>query len=159
MKIIFLDMDGVLCTFKAHLAQGKPSKFHGFMEALDREAIGLLNYLHDYPEFDTKYVLSSAWRIFHTQEEMESHLKNYGWTGIFHEDWKTNSFNSIRGEEIQEWLERHPEVDGYVILDDDNDMTEEQIANHFVHTDEYDGISFKQFIQAERILYGTEARL
>ncbi len=157
MRIIFLDMDGVLCTRKAHFAQGKPNKFHGFMEALDREAIGLLNILHNHPDYETKYVLSSTWRLHTTKERMEEHLKSYGWTGVFHDDWKTERFNGPRGEEIAYWLKEHVDIDTYVILDDNSDMLEEQIVNHFVNTDVYDGLGFKDFCKAERILYGEDS--
>jgi hypothetical protein len=44
MKIIFLDFDGVLCTLRSHVAQGSAAP-RGFMEALDREGVGLLNML------------------------------------------------------------------------------------------------------------------
>ena len=37
-----------------------------------------------------------------------------------------------RGTEIQMWLDAHPEVDNYVILDDDTDMLDSQYE-HFVH--------------------------
>lgn len=165
MRVIFLDMDGVLCTTKAHIAQGKPSKFHGFMEALDREAIGLLNILHDYPEYPVRYVLSSTWRKMHDQEKMEKHLKSYGWTGEFWDgEWKTPNLDAAgvmrgeqRGLEIEDWLSRN-KVDGYVILDDDSDMTEDQIVNHFVNTDTYDGLGFQDFVKAERILFGDNSR-
>jgi Swiss Army Knife RNA repair-like protein len=36
-----------------------------------------------------------------------------------------------RGHEIQAWLNEHPEVERYAILDDDNDMLEHQMVNFF----------------------------
>ena len=36
-----------------------------------------------------------------------------------------------RGHEIQLWLDEHPEVRRYAILDDDDDMLEHQTPNFF----------------------------
>ncbi len=40
-------------------------------------------------------------------------------------------YDSTRGNEIQEWLDRHPEVEKYAILDDDIDMLHTQMPNFF----------------------------
>lgn len=45
-----------------------------------------------------------------------------------------------RGNEIKEWLDEHPEVTNYVIIDDDNDMLDEQYP-HLVQTSWYEGIN------------------
>ena len=45
-----------------------------------------------------------------------------------------------RGTEIKRWLDDHPEVTHYVILDDDNDMLEEQFE-HFVQTSWTEGLN------------------
>lgn len=152
MKIIFLDMDGVLCTHRAFFAQGE----FGIMRALDREAVQLLNVLCEISDVEeVRYVLSSTWRKYNTREWMESHLKSFGWTGSFHDDWATKSLNGIRGLEVNEWLSRHSEVTNYVIIDDDSDFMEEQ-KSHFVQTHVYDGISFDNFIRAVNILHGDD---
>ena len=153
MRVIFLDMDGVLCTYRAHEAQGiqKMPGHHGFMDALDREGVDLLNKITKlYP--DTVYVLSSTWRNFHSKEEMEEWLRRYGWTGRCHDDWRTVRLNGPRGLEIEEWLNRHlTEWETYVILDDNSDMLENQKAN-FVQTDEWDGILTKHFNRIKQVL-------
>lgn len=162
MKIIFLDIDGVLCSFRSHYAQGKPL-IDGCMSALDREGVGLLNVLAGLGTDTIKYVLSSTWRKHHDQGWMENHLRNHGWTGEFHEDWRTTIehvehngiiFGVTRGREIQEWLNRHPEITEYVIIDDDSDMLDEQLPR-FAQTHTEDGISFSAFQKARRILFGS----
>lgn len=40
----------------------------------------------------------------------------------------------VRGHEIQAWLDKHPEVEKYAILDDDSDMLPEQMPNFFKTT-------------------------
>lgn len=155
MKIIFLDMDGVLCTNRAHVAQGyQDMPNHGFMDALDREGVGMLNRIHN-KYHPVQYVLSSTWRRFHTRTEMIEWLQRYGWTGEFHPDWATPYLGTIRGEEVKNWLDRHPEVSNYVILDDNSDMREDQ-KFHFVQTSDTDGISLRNYVQIEKVFDLTE---
>jgi len=146
-------MDGVLCTVRAHLAQKSDAVP---IQALDREGIGLLNLIHEYDP-ETRYVLSSTWRRHYEKDWMENHLKSYGWTGQFHDDWRTKPFvkmSSQRINEIEDWIERNQQRDRYVILDDiiyGNGFTgHEKVVQ--THCD--DGISYQNFHQAFYILHG-----
>lgn len=58
-----------------------------------------------------------------------------------------------RGTEIQMWLDAHPEVDNYVILDDDTDMLDSQYE-HFVHINYEEGLNEETANQAINILNG-----
>lgn len=49
-------------------------------------------------------------------------------------------YENSRGSEIDEWLQMHPEVTNYVIIDDRTDFTENQ-QPHFVHVDSYVGLT------------------
>lgn len=73
---------------------------------------------------DTKAVcvLSSTWRL--DGEETRERLSNFLEIPIID---STKSFFDVRGVEIKEWLDRHPEVTKYAIIDDDSDMLEEQM--------------------------------
>lgn len=152
MKIIFLDIDGVLCTIRAHIAQRQ----RGWMQALDREAVGLLNRLHEAKsDVPVRYVLSSTWRLFRDREWMEQYLKSYGWTGEFHDHWSTTQDpNGHRGTEVAIWLKHHPEVTSWVAIDDDRDFHENQMA-HLANTDGYDGLRWLDFRRANLILHGN----
>jgi len=66
-------------------------------------------------------------------------------------DWRTGVLEGIRGNEVKEWLDRHPEVDKYVILDDDSDFLEDQ-KPFFVQTNSDDGFSANNYMAAEKIL-------
>lgn len=157
MKIIFLDMDGVLCTDKAHVAQGI-NGFHKpweFMDALDREAIGMLNTLQaEHPEI--QYVLSSTWRLHTTKEDMEKYLGSYGWKGVFHEDWCTDRDGPNRGHEVQRWVDSHNVTsDEYIILDDVEQFNEDQKPN-LILTDEANGLSVRDYYRMKRMFsFGT----
>ena len=52
----------------------------------------------------------------------------------------TGDRRTLRGEEIQDWLDNHPEVEDYAILDDDSDMLPEQFAK-FHHSDPWFGLN------------------
>ena len=61
----------------------------------------------------------------------------------------------MRGEEIKTWLEHHPEVENYVIIDDDSDMLPEQLDN-FVHTSNMHGFLYGDMLKATNILRKDE---
>ena len=155
MKIIFLDFDGVITTLK--------SKYK-----LDPEALTLLGKIIE--ATDAKIVVSSSWRR-HTLEDTIKELKDtsdFRMNGIefpfidrivgvtdrifgFALTNKEKHISLLRGVEIREWINEHPEVNNYVILDDDSDMLLEQ-KDHFVKTDTYTGLTEENVEQAIRIL-------
>jgi FMN phosphatase YigB (HAD superfamily) len=157
MKIIFLDFDGVLCTVRSHVAQGSAAP-RGVMEALDREGVGLLNALMVQHRQSVRAVISSTWRLIHEPQWIENHLRRYGWEGqLHHAEWATPQLSrheSSRGAEIADWLSRHPEVERYVIIDDNPNMLESQ-QPFFVRTVATDGLSWNNFLQAMSILHGA----
>lgn len=157
MKIIFLDMDGVLCTPRAHVAQGGQAP-RGVQQSLDREAVGLLNMLMP-PNQPVRCVLASTWRNIYEREWIERRLHLNGWEGQFHQNWRTVTMGdeSNRGNEISEWLLNHPEVTQYAILDDSINMLPEQAPFH-VKTNYNDGLLWDDFRKAMRILHGLEIK-
>ena len=77
-----------------------------------------------------KVVLSSTWRLF---EESRKEVAKQVCEFI---DVTPRLFSGIyapkeRGHEIKQWLDQHPEVTRYAILDDNSDMLEEQLPNFF----------------------------
>lgn len=150
MKLIFLDMDGVICTDRAHYSQGEdPNIWHN--SSLDREGIGLLNRLAD--DYDATYVLSSTWRTHYDQKWMEDHLRKFGWTGKFHKNWATPKLNASRGEQILCWLKQEDEGhDPFVIFDDMSKLNFRTLEANFIETDASNGISFQDYIKARKIL-------
>lgn len=125
MRILFLDVDGVLN--------------HKGIFYLDRQenmlcdiAVNRLRMLINLT--GAKVVLSSSWRGMPINE---GYLREAGVMALCHEDYRTKRLNhqtdTRRGDEIQEWLDRHPEVKVYAIVDDDNDMRPEQ-QQFFVQT-------------------------
>ena len=137
-KVIFLDVDGVLNTFGngGHFTVSKRrvKKLQNLVEATK----ALL-------------VLSSTWRN-HTYHLRRLKTKlAYRGMSLFSMTSNLEGFNISRGMEIQDWLDRHPNVSSYVILDDSSDMLEEQFP-HFVNTDPYKGLTDEDVNRAIQIL-------
>lgn len=139
-SIIFLDVDGVLNSLKT-----------GWY-SWDMYVINWLIWLTNIS--NSKIVVSSTWR--------KSHDRKF-FTDVFgeeliHLDWKTPDNNTIeieekyrtRGNEIKTWLDKHTEVERYIILDDDTDFLEEQKPFH-IHTDSNEGMLFKDMYDAQEL--------
>lgn len=165
MKVIFLDFDGVLNSlqsFKMWEYKKDQSKWETEMYA------GWKGSMREYlaMEFcpicfsnmeelvrrnpDVKIVISSSWRQGETVESLKqilfpSKLISEAVIDV------TESFSKIRGEEIQKWLNEHPEVTKYVIVDDDSEMLDSQKEN-FVKTTFMHGFQYGDMLWADRIL-------
>jgi hypothetical protein len=103
---------------------------------------------------NTKICVSSVWkrhfgiREYNTPEQWENAFVKLGfkpgtYVGI------TESIHSLRGEEIQDWLDEHPEVKDYAILDDDSDMMDHQFKK-FHHCDPWFGLTPNHLYRIER---------
>lgn len=151
MKVIFLDIDGVLNSHRSAKALGgmpfpgrsKDRDWHLF----DPVAVGLLRKVCE--ETGAVCVLSSSWRMGMDSREMKDLSECLGVTIIGAT--KDTSYNEPRGEQIAEWLERHPEVTRYAIIDDDGDMLDEQ-KEFFAQTSFQEGMMFHHYMRLTHIL-------
>jgi hypothetical protein len=143
MKVLFLDIDGVLNSHRTAIAfGGYPHDVTG--EERDRfDEVGLALIRGIVKEAKAEVVLSSSWRIGMSYEHIGTCL-GLPIIGATPQKW---SNEQVRGHEIAEWLDAHPEVECYVIVDDDSDMLPEQMER-FVHTSGFDGFRWKD---AERM--------
>lgn len=64
-----------------------------------------------------------------------------------------NERRAVRGDEIQAWLDAHPEVTKYAILDDDCDMLPSQLHSFF-RTDVAQGLTQEIADRVEQHLRG-----
>ncbi len=106
-------------------------------------------------ETDTKICVSSVWKnnfgtegYVSTPEKWDDAFVKLGfkpgtYVGI------TGRRRSIRGEEIQAWLDEHPEVEDYAILDDDSDMLDHQFKK-FHHCDPWFGLTPNHLYRIDR---------
>ncbi len=136
MKVIFLDVDGVLNSSK--------DKFSMSLET-DRHLIYLKRIVD---ATDAVVVLSSSWRkISSLRKALENRLRSYDIEIID----STKSLPGTRGSEIKEWLSRNPDVESFVILDDDSDMDEYKSTN-LVKTEYDEGLKKEHIEKAVSIL-------
>ena len=133
MKVIFLDIDGVLNSHRSAVAfGGMPFDVVAHRARFDEIAVRLVGGIAE--AAGAQIVLSSSWR------------NDVNWTqigpalGLSISD-RTPSLLGPRGREIAAWLGAHPEVTAYAIVDDDGDMLPEQTP-YFVRTHMQDGFTW-----------------
>ena len=148
-KIIFLDVDGVLNSMKFDrwLQDHHMKQYYGY-ELLDQNA--LLNLQDIVFVTGADIVLSSSWRLNdECCEQLRQQLLPYGLRFI---DKTACLRQEDRGEEIKEWLSRHPEVDHFVILDDEDEFKDDLLKNNFVETTFEEGLLEQHAAKAIEIL-------
>ena len=152
MKILFLDIDGVLNS-GAFIATKKleqslvPSKDSWWQEMLDPNAIDLLNRLLRRTE--AKVVVSSSWRHALEVEDLRRILGGVGFKGeVIGMTPKRGGL--CRGDRIKLWLDSVDDIESFVILDDDDDMG--GFDERLVLTDGDFGLRPKDCEAAEQIL-------
>lgn len=131
-RVIFLDIDGPVIPprtlFAQHIAKnlntppnGLAAKFASSIEnctwAPDPVAVLFIQHLAQ--ETNAKIVISSTWRG-HGKEDFTKSFLEFGFDPSYlHEDWRTGRTLENRTMEIQEWLDRHPEIESFVTIDDE----------------------------------------
>ena len=175
MKVLFLDVDGVLnCKSTKEVIWRDNGKqgFHG----VESEKTKLLARI--IKESGAVIVLSSTWRL----NKVKSIFDNY----LFLDDLEDEEYDDSseksayrylemrlaecglsiyddtpdsggaysRGKEIHGWLENHPDVTDYVILDDEEfrDFETYELTDHVVYTTYAKGLTEKQVIEVLEIL-------
>jgi len=131
-KILFLDFDGPLFSdrgIRFHPLNSEkypgdlnidPSKFGKLTYwKMDDTSVEMLNRLQKIYPFKT--VISSSWKQFCEKDFIEELFYVNSLNLTLHEDWKTSSitFRSCRRmEEINDWVEEHPDTEDCIVLDD-----------------------------------------
>lgn len=120
MKVIFLDIDGVLVTRNSikyqHLNFPDDSSIQ-----FGKKAVKNLNKLIRLTE--AKIVISSTWRLFHSLDKLQEIFITQGVKGNIISttsvERATIEEDIPRGQKIADWLENNSTVKHYVIIDDD----------------------------------------
>ena len=149
MKVVFLDIDGVLndrCSFRDWRLKGFYDSYCFGSHLIER-----FNRIID--ATGCKVVISSTWRCnrrkFPDPKAFEDLLTFFGcrcevigFTARFP--------GEFRGNEIQDWLDHNDNVESFVILDDDTDMGD--LMPYLVKTSMKTGITSDCVRQAIELL-------
>lgn len=111
MKVIFLDVDGVLNSDE-YIKGTIKSNIQGIEKHVDVEKIKLLRQA--IVQTNAKVVLTSSWRLTKMAQELIKLLITYG---IYADS--TPYIRNERGLEIKQWLADNQNVEDFVILDDE----------------------------------------
>lgn len=171
MKVIFLDIDGVLNSTEYFLnapdeylnsdpdieLDDKEERIKEWSKDIDSESVECLNKIIE--ATDAKVVLSSAWRNSRW-EEVEACLKNRGFNySILDRTPILTGESLVRGNEILNWIQHNAQFvkmpyykyEDYLILDDSTDMLLWQKDN-FYHVDNSVGLKEKDVQSCIQIL-------
>ncbi|MDU1348759.1 HAD domain-containing protein [Clostridium butanoliproducens] len=146
MKVIFLDVDGVLNS-EEFLENNQD-------EVIDRNNVTVLKNIID--KTGAVIVMSSGWRLWFDEDMMpndgysqylydilsEFDIKLFDKTPDFStEEIRTRkTFSHVKAKEIIAWLSEHKTVGKYIVLDD-LDLKNEEINSHLVRTNAMVGIT------------------
>ena len=150
-RVIFLDYDGVVNTPMwndkgTHCSYNFPSdgKVNNF------QAVQWISECCQ--KFHYDIVVTSTWRM---KDNYKDCLINGGLRpGIEILDRTERLWNpdnhTCRGDEIAKYLADHPEINYYMIVDDEDDILPEQ-KDHFIQTNDNVGFTLSDFIHFEKI--------
>ena len=156
MRVIFLDIDGVLNAANDFGGRKKPNpivtsdsgaRYWGISRTKTKE----LKWIVD--KTDAKIVLVSSWkrdyaeylknRTNRTGKYLHNKLKKVGLSIYDHTNYLAVGFHSYRGHEITTWLASQSEpIDSWIVLDDEvfSDYSD-SIKQNLILTSEYDGLT------------------
>ena len=160
MKVIFLDIDGVLncATSKSYCVEDGGRVIKG----VDSDKVKRLAKIVE--ATGAKIVLSSDWKDgwnkYYTSQKpshakyLDNHLYKKGKLTIKDKTPTTYKGTWFRGEEILTYLRTHRDIDNYVILDDTfyDDFINKEIEEHLVLTNRKVGLTDGDVKNAIKIL-------
>lgn len=166
MYAVFLDIDGVFTSTRAHYANAV--KDSAMWDVFDPVAIDFMNKIA--AEHDVHFVLTSTWiNGLETDDTTVAHwittaFRNAGFRGTFpYPAWKVNpqnepeTYNRNRADWIKEYLEdtrdNYVKYDDFIIFDDtDYKFNEVLGVKRFIQTHPQDGLLTKHMLNAASIM-------
>jgi hypothetical protein len=161
MKIIFLDIDGVLNSYTDFIERN----YYANSINHDNEVIspGKLALLEDIvKKTGAKIVISSMWRELYSLKELYELFVNRGFTlpvtTIIGKTTSTDitlsdNISRTRNIRIKEWLENRNDIESFVILDDeDPENFDDDLQEHLITTIMANGLNYIEADKAVKIL-------
>lgn len=143
--VIFVDVDGPMIPVRAMYLPTQTS----ISSAFDPCAASMLLKLVD--QTNASIVISSVRRKDGYERCVELFESNGIPSSLFHEDWRTSPESGrTRSAEIADWLQRHPEVEQWVALDDE--VLDRTLVPNAIQCDTYEGFSWVNFCDSSVIL-------
>lgn len=146
MNILFLDYDGVVNTpiwdrMGNHCSYANP--FHNKVNNFQA-----VQWVSEFcQKYDYSIVVTSTWR---SGKNYKQCLINGGLRKGIKILGKTKRLdNHCRGDEILLYINEHPEVENFIILDDDSDMGD--LKNHLIKCNSYVGFTLVEFLKAKEL--------
>lgn len=142
MNVIFLDYDGVVNNIIWDPEKGRADYSHPFMGKVNN--FQAVQWLSEFCEkYDYKIVVTSTWRLHPNYKEcliaggLRDGIEILGCVGTRLE---------TRGDEIMAYLRQHPEIEKWLVLDDE-DCSEgfPEIENHQVLCRTNAGFNLEEF--------------
>lgn len=164
MKIVFLDVDGVLNTVPQ---SGLNQRAEASALRIDEDKVQLLSTI--IRETGARIVLHSGWRLWlddglrPVRPEAEALVRMLGVYRL--ELWdktpdlstaeirENKRFSQVKAREIRAWLAMHPEVSRYLVLED-RDLNDASLAAVQIKPDSAVGLTRRGAEAAIRILNG-----
>ncbi len=162
MKVIFLDIDGVL---NSHFWNDTHQREIGDGTLIDEEKVMLLGQL--IRNTNAKIVLHSGWKFWFDGEvqplrrEAEYLISMLEKEGIkvsgvtpdhtTEEIRKNKKFSLVKASEILAWLSQQGNIEKWIVIDD-LDLHNEEIRKHQILTDASVGLTVENIYEAERML-------
>ena len=153
-RICFLDYDGVVNTPMWNEEGTHCSyNYNGHGKVNNFQAVQWLSEACQ--KFGYDIVVTSTWRLWDNYKEC---LINGGLRKGIEVLGRTDRIRGVpRGAEIKKYIEDHPEIQYYVIVDDEADMLPEQMG-HFIMTNGDTGFNLSEFKRFEEIFESDNKR-
>ncbi len=157
-RIIFLDLDGPMIPGRAYTMPGQTKPI---VKAFDQCAVGMLNEVCKFRNY--KIVLHTSWiRIFGGKNTYDHCIAQGIEEKYFHADAWCDEHENWRYTRVAKWLEEHPDVTDYYILDDEPYAADihsqhphpENLKDRLLLVDFRDGLLSKQM----EVLYDNDIR-
>jgi hypothetical protein len=152
MRILFLDFDGVLNNQGSFIYETRrrdewedPTATGPVNESLCPICCSNLIYILEHVT-DVKIVISSTWRELFSLDWLKEKLQSYHIDSSLVIDVTPQTVSGHRNREVHMWLDSHPEVTEYVIVDDNLYDGLDLNKGNFVQTHWHEGLTFAKAI-------------
>lgn len=142
MKIIFLDIDGVLNTFQTFKEINLEAQLTGFRRvAIDLDKVLLLKEIVE--KTGAKLVLSSGWRKYGKIKDGRLLTNNQNLfdinqilndNGLYIYDLVPYKRKENRGNAIKKWLNKQTNIESFIIFDDEDHDLQDFINHELIKT-------------------------